>query len=399
MDKDYDNYVSAMDSKIDRLERLCAYLEQQLSSMRSLSVAAIDYATYREEALSSQQALTTIVTELDDVTHTAIGELKIETSSLMSRLQDTMRAQVKAIDAMLPKQTQRLTDASNRFADVVEQLASLQNLGKEIASFSEAVVVMCEQQNQTVVDSNDNILQSSTEAIESNLQLSKSLKQNGDAVNDILVDLKETRKSRTSVWQVILTVLLLCSSGLGLINTTLLFNETEFELNDRINNLEMEAQHAHSLADSIEHNTESHMADMQNSINELTSTLSAIGDKMPFIITGVRMYNQGESIGATIYSRNTTYIFAVISYYGIKDGANKQLAVKFITPTGLSTGDGSSDGYSFFGNLEVSEGENTYDLTGWGSPTPGHWQAGSYRYEIYDRSTGQCLYVKKFTIL
>lgn len=114
------------------------------------------------------------------------------------------------------------------------------------------------------------------------------------------------------------------------------------------------------------------------------------------VVTDVDIKNDGDNYNETIYSRNTTYINPQITVSSLVSG-DKDIYIKFITPSGLSRGDESPQGYSYKRAISVSEYEsNVYELDGWGGATKGHWPAGNYRFEFY--YDGKLIGQKPFTI-
>lgn len=130
------------------------------------------------------------------------------------------------------------------------------------------------------------------------------------------------------------------------------------------------------------------------------STLSGIVEKVsgntPLIVSSVEIRDASTSYGATIYSKNTTYLYPRITAYSLVDGSQK-VYVKLYTPYGLSTGNSSPSGYSYDYTIYPSKNQTgTYELSGWGNNDKGNWASGSYRVEIWCK--GKCIGTKSFTI-
>jgi len=89
-----------------------------------------------------------------------------------------------------------------------------------------------------------------------------------------------------------------------------------------------------------------------------------------------------SSWNTTIYDFKTKYITPRITV-NVKKSGTYNIYVKFITPTGLSTGSSSPSGYSYKSSIKMEAGTHTYTLSGWGSNTAGHWKKGNYRFEFY----------------
>ena len=143
--------------------------------------------------------------------------------------------------------------------------------------------------------------------------------------------------------------------------------------------------------------------DTEKKLAEKESLISSIRNRnIPLIITDIKMgnvYNNGDletNYGSKIYSTNTMYLKPRIYYIGLTSG-NKTFKVKLYRPSGtLSIGSSSPAGFSYQYTSDISIGENTLTLNGWGGETKGHWDTGTYRIEIwYDN---QCLASKTFPI-
>lgn len=99
--------------------------------------------------------------------------------------------------------------------------------------------------------------------------------------------------------------------------------------------------------------------------------------------------------GKSIYSSSSRYIKSKIDVNTNIEGSY-DIYIKFITPTGMSSGTGSPSGYSFKQTIDLKKSQTSYILSGWGSDNAGHWTAGSYRMEFYYQ--GDLLYTKDFTV-
>ncbi len=99
--------------------------------------------------------------------------------------------------------------------------------------------------------------------------------------------------------------------------------------------------------------------------------------------------------GKTLYDFNSRYTKPKITITASRAGTYT-IYVKHITPTGLSTGEGSPSGYSYSDDVELVQGENVVTLSGWGSNNPPKWSMGDYRMEFY--CNGELLYTKYYTI-
>lgn len=130
--------------------------------------------------------------------------------------------------------------------------------------------------------------------------------------------------------------------------------------------------------------------------------LDKLANMMPIAISDIEIantYYDGSletGYGYTIYSHLSMYLKPRITYTGIKTGENIDLYVKLYTPSGLSTGTSSPQGYTFSESMYVHSGKNTETLLGWGGSSKGHWRSGKYRFEIWYGNV--CLKARSFTI-
>ena len=99
--------------------------------------------------------------------------------------------------------------------------------------------------------------------------------------------------------------------------------------------------------------------------------------------------------GKTMYDFNSRYTKPMLTIKASRAGTYT-IYVKHFTPTGMSTGSDSPNGYSYSDDVELTEGVNVIQLSGWGSNTPPKWSMGDYRMEFY--CNGELLYTKYYTI-
>lgn len=87
--------------------------------------------------------------------------------------------------------------------------------------------------------------------------------------------------------------------------------------------------------------------------------------------------------GDNIYSSETMYLAAQINCKSYKDREYK-FDVKWINPDGsIRMGDSSPTGYTCSESYNLSYGERTEEIAGWGGKTKGWWKAGKYAIEIW----------------
>lgn len=139
-----------------------------------------------------------------------------------------------------------------------------------------------------------------------------------------------------------------------------------------------------------------------NSISSELQTLKSNLKDFPILISDVEVgnvYDDGTietSYGGYIYSSRTMYLKPRIRYVGTTSG-QITLKVKLYNKYGdLSRGNNSPYGYTYKWNIDVSPGNNTCTLNGWGNSSMGNWPSGNYKYEIWYNN--RCLAVKEFTV-
>ena len=124
---------------------------------------------------------------------------------------------------------------------------------------------------------------------------------------------------------------------------------------------------------------------------------------IPCSISSVKIQNatyDGKVIhkaGATIYDDNTRFLRPVIKLKANRTG-RFYFDVKLYRNGKLTTGKNSPDGYSYRHDLFLweSDKEITTKLGGWGTDSPGRWESGGYRIEIWWE--GERLYTYSFNI-
>ena len=123
-------------------------------------------------------------------------------------------------------------------------------------------------------------------------------------------------------------------------------------------------------------------ADMEN------DTLRSM---FPLFVTEMEVGNadsNGKIIGGynkDISASSSMYLMPRITYIGLKPGAKVELMVRLYDHEGkLVTGNSSPAGYSYSYKIDpVGVNENTVSLSGWGGGDKGHFEPGTYRYEVW----------------
>ncbi len=102
--------------------------------------------------------------------------------------------------------------------------------------------------------------------------------------------------------------------------------------------------------------------------------------------------------GRDIAAANSMYLMPRIKYFGLKGGMRVELLVRLYDRDGkLVTGTTSPAGYSYSYRLDpIEPGVNSLMLSGWGGADRGHFEPGTYRYEVW--LGDMCLKQKSFTL-
>lgn len=102
------------------------------------------------------------------------------------------------------------------------------------------------------------------------------------------------------------------------------------------------------------------------------------------------------SYGSTIYSKDTRYLKPRINL-NVTTGGRYDIYTKMYNAAGaLATGSNSPSGYSYMDTVTMESGNHSYELSGWGADTDGHWGKGTYRFEFY--YNGNLIGSKSFTV-
>lgn len=100
--------------------------------------------------------------------------------------------------------------------------------------------------------------------------------------------------------------------------------------------------------------------------------------------------------GDAIYNNNTQYLCPVLNVKSYREGYFI-FQVRFYKNGVLCTGDSSPSGYTYNSHVYLTLSDSqTIRLSGWGSDTPGYWDEGNYRIEIWWE--GEMLYSHSFKV-
>lgn len=139
------------------------------------------------------------------------------------------------------------------------------------------------------------------------------------------------------------------------------------------------------------------LSNISESIKEAYQKVTEVS---PITITKLEVANTDSEgklnvdYGGIIYSVNSMYLKPRITYNASQKGKTT-LFVKLYSPSGLSTGTNSPNGYSYSIDVELNNSD-TIALSGWGSQTKGHWKTGLYKFEVWHNN--KCLISKDFTL-
>lgn len=111
----------------------------------------------------------------------------------------------------------------------------------------------------------------------------------------------------------------------------------------------------------------------------------------PLYITDMQVGNADANgritipYGSKISASSSMYLMPRIKYVGLKPGVKVELMVRLYDKDGhLVTGNSSPAGYSFSNKIDPLElNENVMSLSGWGGADRGHFDPGTYRYEVW----------------
>lgn len=139
--------------------------------------------------------------------------------------------------------------------------------------------------------------------------------------------------------------------------------------------------------------------DVRTRIEQENDTLKTM---FPLYITDMQVGNadaNGRIItpyGSKISASSSMYLMPRIKYVGLKPGLKVELMVRLYDNQGhLVTGNTSPAGYSFANKIDPIElNENILSLSGWGGGDRGHFERGTYRYEVWlgDRCLKQLVF-------
>lgn len=202
------------------------------------------------------------------------------------------------------------------------------------------------------------------------------------------------RQKKQYKWVIILSLLV----AFGLI-AIISFNQNMNELRSILRSRDVSIDSLNAVVatqDSIINKQENELNSTKSELSTIKGVLDNTSAYVPFVVSEMKVKNDGEEFGGTIYSKNTTYIYPKLEGYGLIDGTI-ELFVKFYAPDGLRTYSGSPSGYTYSDKVSLNKHQKkTIFLNGYGNETKGTWKSGSYRIEVWHKDILLC--EKKFTI-
>lgn len=124
----------------------------------------------------------------------------------------------------------------------------------------------------------------------------------------------------------------------------------------------------------------------ENTKSISVSTISEI----PFIITKMEVANTDkdgniiQDYGTSIWDYKTKYLKPRITIKPFNNSGTYTVYVRLYKDGSLSTGSSSPSGYSYSYTISMTgKSSQIIELSGWGSNTAGHWNAGDYRFEVW----------------
>lgn len=233
-------------------------------------------------------------------------------------------------------------------------------------------------------------------------QVISSLREQNQKANDEIAHLQKEnaslKKKKKQYKFVILLSFIILGCGVGL-----------FFLNDNLNSTRVELRQANSTID----NKNSEISNLNSTIKSKNEEIklekerysnleSEIASIAPFVITGVEIgstYKGGgmeTDFGSTLYRNRARYLTPKIYFRSFVYGSYI-IKTKWYRPNGsLITGVSSPNGYSQTRSYYFSKGRNYLQLEGWGYESPGNWNTGTHKLEIW--CNDKCVFIKTFTI-
>lgn len=133
-----------------------------------------------------------------------------------------------------------------------------------------------------------------------------------------------------------------------------------------------------------------------------SNSITSISE-IPFIITNMEVANTDkdgniiQDYGTSIWDYKTKYLKPRITIKPLNNSGTYTVYVKLYKDGSLSTGSSSPSGYSYSYTISMTDNfSKIIELSGWGSNTAGHWNAGDYRFEVWYGD--YCIGSKKFKV-
>lgn len=189
------------------------------------------------------------------------------------------------------------------------------------------------------------------------------------------------------------------NQGSSVVKASITPNRTTLRLST-----EMFAFDAQSVTQHFEHYIKlinQSLKESRDRYDEFAANLQFTGLKMPFEVYCADIVNTDTDVKALsevngeIKSAETQFIHIGLSLTVHEEG-EYPIDIKFFLPNGNFSISNENDEYTFTTTMKLTKEINYFDLGGWGSSTPGIWEPGIYRYELYYK--GKLFYTRGFEI-
>lgn len=229
-----------------------------------------------------------------------------------------------------------------------------------------------------------------------------SISKLGKIENDRIVDVPSTTSTSDSGSGKGALVFFLVVFAIATLVLGILYSQLKGDYDYSVSNSSSRITSLENKVSSLEGDLRTARSERDAAKRELSDFRDNVGRTIPFVISDIEIANTSydgtveTAFGSSIYSSRSMYLTPRIKYVGFSSGS-KTIYVKIFNQYGsLSTGSSSPSGYSYSTSFYVSTGQNTSQLSGWGSSTKGHWSSGTYRIEIWYNNS--CVKSKSFTI-
>lgn len=223
-----------------------------------------------------------------------------------------------------------------------------------------------------------------------------------DDYNNIDNTSKSRKKGRTAAWIAVILALLLAGSVTGAYFLSQDNDHNKAGLKDANKQIEeLQKQNAKLKIElDTTHQSLTREKEIRQKIELENDTLRTM---FPLYVTDMQIGNADANgnivggFGKEILAENSMFLMPRITYVGLKGGVQCVLHIKLFDNEGnLVTGSNSPSGFSYAYKFNLELDEHTIQLSGWGGSDKGHFEPGSYRYEVW--LGDMCLRQKYFVL-